>query len=165
MIVRRVTDDVLVAAFDDEEVPVLDACDELHALAAFLLVDGLCKVLVEVIDEDCRILSLQIPTVVSDNLSVLQGDDVTANGHVVVGHFIAYAGSLQRSAAFIDLIKVVAKNGGVGNLRTRGKPLRYCNEASAASFACQPVHHGLVSILQQRLTAQSLYSVVGHSVT
>ena len=37
-------------------------------------------------------------------------------------------------------------------------------EHSATSLLCQHVHHGFVGILQEGLTAQTLYGVIGHSI-
>ena len=41
MVVGWGTDDMLVAAFDDQQMTILDACDELHTLTALSFVDGL----------------------------------------------------------------------------------------------------------------------------
>ena len=161
----RIADNVLVATLDDKEVTVLDAGDELHAFTTLALVDGLGQCLVEVLDEHVGILGLKVTAVVGDNLAVLQGDDVTADGEVVVGHVVADAGCLQGTAAFIDLVEVVAENGGVGNFRTRGESFGYRDQTATASFTCQTVHHGLVSMLQWCLAIQPFHSVVGHSVT
>ena len=64
MIVGRSTDDVLVATLDDEQMAILDATDELDALAALFLVDGLGESLVEIIDEYAGILRLEVTTIV-----------------------------------------------------------------------------------------------------
>ncbi len=71
MIVGRSTDDVLVATLDDEQMAILDATDELDALAALFLVDGLGESLVEIIDEYAGILRLEVTTIVA-SVMILQ---------------------------------------------------------------------------------------------
>ena len=61
---RRCADDMLRATPDDQQVAVLYAADELHALAALLFVDGLCQLLVQVVYEHAGVVRLQVSAVV-----------------------------------------------------------------------------------------------------
>ena len=90
MVVGWGADDVLVATFDDQQMSVLDAGDELHALTALAFIDGLGEVLIEIIDEHAGVLCLQIATVMGDDLTICERDDITADGEVVISHLIAY---------------------------------------------------------------------------
>ena len=143
---------------------ILDAGDELDALTALPLVDGLGQCFVQVIDEHACIISLQITTVVGDNLAVFEGYNITANGEVVVCHVVADAGSLQWAATLVHLVQVIAEDGGVGDFRARREPFWNCDEASAATFPCQPVHVFGTGILQQRLVAKTGHLVVSHAI-
>ena len=159
------TNNVLRAPFDDQQVAILDACNELHPLASLTFVDGLGQLLVQVFDEYVGILRFQIASVVGDDLAVFQRDDVTAYGHIVVSHIVAYGGCLQWSATFIHLVQVVPQDGCVGHFAARREPLGHCDESPCAPFTCQLVHHGFACILQQCLTSQSLNGQVSHSVS
>ena len=165
MIVRRGADDVLVAALDDEQMAILDARDELHALAAFTLVDGLGQMLIEILDQHVAVLRLQITAIVSDNLTVFQRDDIAANGKVIVGHLIAYRCSLQRATSFVHLIQVVAENSRICHLGAWRESLGHRDEPSATTVAGQLVHHRLTGILQEGLPAETLDGKISHSIT
>jgi len=95
---------VLGSTFDDQKVTVLYTCDKLHQFTTGFLVDGFCQLFVEVLNEDFGIFCLQIATVMRDNLTVFQCDDVTAYGKVIVSHFVSYGSSLQRTSTFIYLV-------------------------------------------------------------
>ena len=144
---------------------ILDATDELHPFAALALVDGLGQRLVQIVDQHAGILRLQVTAVMGDDLAIFKGDDVTAYGEVVGLHVVADAGSLQRSAALVHLVQVVAQDGGVGHLTARRESFRHGDESARAAVLCEKVHHGLVGSLQQRFATQSLHGVVGHSIT
>ena len=72
--------------------------------------------LVQIVNQHAGIFRFQIPTVMRDNLSVFQRDDIAADGKVIIGHLVADRCSLQGSTTFIYLIQVVAENGGIGYL-------------------------------------------------
>ena len=63
--------------------------------------------LVEIVDEQCCIVCLQVAAIVSDDVSILQRDDVTAQRKVVVGHLIADGSSFQWASSFIYFVEVV----------------------------------------------------------
>ena len=83
---------------------VLYACDEFDTFATFALVDRLGKVLVQVVDEYTRIFCLQVATIVRNNLTIFEGYDITANGKIIVSHFVTNRGCFQWSATLIHLI-------------------------------------------------------------
>ena len=139
--------DVLVATLDNQQMAVLYACDEFHTLATFALVYWLRQSLVQIIYQHSSILCLKISAVVSDNLSVLQVDDVTAQSQIIVSHLVADRCSLKWSAALVYLIQVVTQDSCVGHLASRRKSLGHSNQASATSLLSQPVHHRLRCIL------------------
>ena len=111
MVVGWGTYNVLITALDNQQMAILNAGDELHTLAALAFVNGVGKVFVEVINQYACILSLQITPIVGDNLAIFEGDDVTADGKIVVCHFVTNAGSLQRTATFVHLVQVISQNG------------------------------------------------------
>ena len=156
MVVGRVAHDVLRTALDDQQVAVLDARDELHPVGT--------QFLVQVLYQLVGILRLQVTSVVRDDAAVFERDDVAPDGEVVVGHFIAYAGGLQWSAAFVYLVQVVSHDGRIGHLASRGEPFGNGNQPSRAALARQHVHIGLVGVLQERLSPESFNGMVGHSV-
>ena len=100
---------MLVAALDDEQVAVLDAGYQLHALVAERLVQRQ--------DEPGAFLGGQMPSVVVHDAAVGQRDDVAAHGHVVGAHLVAYRGGLEWPAALVHLVEVIAQDGGVGHFR------------------------------------------------
>ena len=121
--------------------------------------------MVEVCYELAGILCFQVAAIMGDYFSVFQGDDVTADGEVVVRHLVAYAGSLQGSTSFIHLVEVVAQDGCVGHFRTGREAFGHCDEASCAPFACQHVHIFRSCILQECLIAEAGHLVVSHTVS
>ena len=115
MVVGWGADDMLVAAFDDQQMAVLDACDELHTLTTLTFVDRLSQLFVQIVNQHTGIFRFQIATVMSDDLAVSESNDVAADGKVVISHLIADAGSFQRTTALIHLIQVIAENGCIGH--------------------------------------------------
>ena len=164
MIVGRSTDDVLVATLDDEQMAILDATDELDALAALFLVDRLCQCLVEIVDENACILGLEVTTVMRDDLSVFECDDITADGEIIGLHLVTNRSCFQRTASFIDLVEVIAQDGGVGYLGPRGKTLGNGNQTACTACLCQAVHVFRTCILQKGLPAKAVDLMVGHAV-
>ena len=156
MVVRRSTLNVLVAVLYDEQVAILNACDELDVFIAQLLV--------KIFDECVAVFCFQVSAVVVLYASVGKSYDVATHGKVVRLHLVAYRCSLKRSAAFIDLVEVVAKYCGVGNLAARVKALGHRHHAAAASLACKKIHVWGVGILKKCFAAQSCDSVVCHAV-
>ena len=121
--------------------------------------------LVEVCDELAGIICFQVATIMGDDLAVLKGDEVTADGEVVVCHLVAYAGSLQGSATFIDCVEIVTEDGCVGYFRTGREAFGHCDEATCAPFACQLVHIFRSCILQECLITEAGHLVVSHTVS
>ena len=164
MIVGRSTDDVLVATLDDEQMAILDATDELDTLATLLLVDGLGESLVEIIDEYAGILRLEVTTIVGDNLAILESDDIAADSEVIGLHLVTNRSCFQRTASFIDLVEVIAQDGGVGYLGPRGKTLGNGNQTACSACLCQAVHVFRTCILQKGFSAKAVDLMVGHAV-
>ena len=79
-----------------------------------MLVDGLCEVLVQIVDEHAGIVGLEVTAIVGDYPAVFEGDDVTADGEVVGTHLVADGGCFQGTAAFVDFVQVIAEDSGVG---------------------------------------------------
>ena len=88
------TSDVFVAALDDQQMAILNSADEFHAFATLAFVDGFSEVFIEIVNQYTGIIRLKIATVMGDNLAVLQSDDITANGEVIIRHFVTYTCSL-----------------------------------------------------------------------
>ena len=87
---------------------ILNTCDEFHALAALTLIDRFGQRLVQIVYQYAGITCLQVAAIVRNDLAVVKGDDVAADGEVIVGHLVAYRCSLQRASTLIHLIQVVA---------------------------------------------------------
>ena len=87
---------------------ILNACDELHAFATHSFIDGFGEFLIEIVYQYACILRFQVTAIVGDDLAVGEGDDITADGKVVVGHLVAYRCGLERTTTFIYLIQVIA---------------------------------------------------------
>ena len=147
---------MLVATADNQQVAILDACNEEHPVVA--------ETVIEMADEHLALFGGEMTAVMVLDFPVEQGDDIAAEGQVVGTHLIADAGSLKRSPALIDLVKVVAENGGVGHLAAGTIPLGHGEQSSATSVTGQPVHALRVHILQRCLSAKSFYRMVGHAV-
>jgi hypothetical protein len=114
MVVGRIADNILVASLDDEQVAILYAADECYTLTALAFIDGFGECLVQVVNEHSGVVSLQVATIVGDDLAFLQGDDVTSDGKVVRLHLISYACSLQGTTSFVNFVEVISQNGSVG---------------------------------------------------
>ena len=138
---------MLVAALDYQQVAILYARNKLYALAALTLVYGLGQGFVQIVNQQAGIFCFQITTVMRNNLTVLQVDNVTAKCQIVVGHLVAYRGCLQWSATLVHLIQVVTQNRCVSHLATWRKSLGHRNQSPAASLLSQLVHHRLRRIL------------------
>ena len=115
MIMGWGTHDVLGAAFNHQQMAILDASDELHTFAAFPLIDGLSQFLIQIFNQDIGIVGFQITPIMCDNLAISQCDDITADGEIVICHLIADTGSLKRSASFINFIQIITQNRGIGH--------------------------------------------------
>ena len=139
MVVGWGTDDVLVAALDDEQMPILDTCDEPHAVVA--------KVAVQVFHQLVGVFGRQMAAMMVFDAPVGQTDDVAAYGHVVGLHLVADGGGFQGAASFIHLVKVVAHDGGVGHFRPRRESFGHRDEAACAPIAGKQVHERCVGIL------------------
>ena len=83
-------DDVFRATLNHQQMTILDASNELHPFAALSFINGLGEVLIQVFYQHIGIFCLQITTVMRDNLSISQCDDITADGKVIICHLIAY---------------------------------------------------------------------------
>jgi hypothetical protein len=164
MVVGWGTNNILRASLDDKQVTILNTGDELDALTALFAVDGGCQFTIQIIYELGSILGLQVAAIMGNDFPIGYADDVTAQGQVVIGHLIAYAGCLKGTPPFIDLTEVVTQNGGVGHLRPRGEPFGNGDEPAAASLACQTVHHGFVGSLQGSASLKAGNGVVCHAV-
>lgn len=128
MIMRWGTVDMLVSVLHHQKMAILDAGNKLDV--RIFLAEGI----VEILDEHIRIFRFQVTTVVGDNLAVLHIDDVAAQGKIGRLQFIADAGSLQRSASFVNLVLVVAHDRAVGYLRTRMESIWHGNESSCLAL-------------------------------
>ena len=158
MIMRWGTVDMLVSVLHHQKMAILDAGNKLDI--RIFLAEGI----VEILDEHIRIFRFQVTTVVGDNLAVLHIDDVAAQGKVGRLQFIADAGSLQRSASFVNLVLVIAHDRAVGYLRTRMESIWHGNESSCLALLGKHIHIGFVGVLQESFSTQSFYRVVSHSV-
>ena len=164
MVVGRGADDVFRAALDNQQVAVLYAGNEFHALATLPCIDGRSQFAVEIFDEQRGVLGFQVPSVVGDNLSVFDGNDVAAYGHIVVGHLVTNGGGFQGAAAFIYLVQVVTQDGGVGYFAAGRESLGNRYQASGAALASKAVHVFRPGVLKQGLVAKTGHLVVGHPV-
>ena len=150
------TYDMLVTSLDDQQVAVLYTSNESHPVTA--------QVFIQIFNEDAGIICFQISPIMGDNLSILQSDDITTDGKVIISHLIAYRSSFQRTASLIYLVKVIAENGSVGNLRTGREALGYSDQPPGTTFLCQLLHVLWTGILQQGLITQSGDRMVCHAV-
>ena len=147
---------MFVATFDDQQMTVLHTAVELHTVGG--------QMLVEVVNQHRRILRLQVAAIVGDDIPMLQGDDVAADGHVVGSQLHANAGGLERSTTLIHLILVIAQNAAVGHLAARMEAILHRLQHTTPSHLCQHVHVGRLGILQQCLVSQRLHRPVCHAV-
>ena len=122
------------------------------------------KMLVEVVNQHCAILRLEVATIVCDDVPVFQRDDVAANRHVVRCQFHTDAGSLQWSSTLIHLILVITKNAAVRHLTARMETVLHRLQHTTTSLLSQHVHVGRIGILQQRFISQRLHRPISHSV-
>ena len=127
---------------------ILDACDELHTFAALLFVDRLGEVFVQIVNKYASVACLQIAAIVGDDLAVFKGDDIAADGKVIVCHFVSDTGSLQRSATLIHFIQIIAKDSSIGHFRSWWESFWHGDEPATATFTGQQIHHWLMGILQ-----------------
>ena len=148
--------DVLVAAFNDQEVAVLHAGVKVDAVVG--------QVLVQEFDEHVALLGFEATAgVVLQNVA-LDAYEVAAQRQVARLQFHADAGGLQRAAPLIDEVLVVAKDAAVGDLAAGMEAVGYGLQQAVAPVARQPVHSGRVGILQEGLTAQRWHMPIGHAV-
>ena len=108
MIVGRRAGDVLVAATDYEEMAILYAGDELHTVVA--------KLLIEIVDELGAVFCREMTAVMILYLSVVEGDDIASDCHVVGAHLVANTGSFERSPTLIHLVEVITEDSCVCHL-------------------------------------------------
>ena len=147
---------VLVAIADNQQVAVLYACDELYIIVA--------EMLIKILYQHVAFLRGEVSSMVVFYQSVGEIDDITPHGHVIRSHLVAYGSGLERTASLIHVVEVVAENGSVGDLTSRVKSIGYRNHTATATHPCELVHIWSVGVLQQSLSAESLYGMVGHAV-
>ena len=157
VVVRTDANNMLVATFDDEQMAVLDAGDKSHTVVA--------KMFVEVFNELCSFSSAEMSSMVVLYLSICNGYDVAPYREVVGPHLITNGCRLKRSASFIDLIKVIAQNGGVGNFRAWCEAIGDGDEASCASALGEHVHIWCIGKLHRSFSSEPLNGMVGHTIT
>ena len=56
------TDDMLVTALDNEQMAVLDACNEFHAFETLTLVDGLGQLFIQILYQYITVSGLKVST-------------------------------------------------------------------------------------------------------
>ena len=91
MVMGWVAYDMFIATLDDQQVTVLNAADELHPFTSLLLIDGFSELFVQIVDKPSCILCLEITSIVGDDLTILECNDITTDGEVVIRHLIADA--------------------------------------------------------------------------
>ena len=106
---------VFAGSFDNQEVAVLDARDELDAV--------ITQVLAEVLDELGTFLCGKVTAMMVLDFAICQADDVASHRHVIWLHVVTDGGGFKRTSAFIHLVHVVTQYGGVGHLGTRVETL------------------------------------------
>ena len=94
MIMGWGTDDILITTFDDKQMAILNASDKLYSLTTLTFIDGFCEILIQISDEYVSILGLEISSVMGDDLTVFESDDITANGKIIICHLVTYRSSL-----------------------------------------------------------------------
>ena len=158
---------MLVATTDNEQMAILDACDEKYSVAPIVFHDVgvVAEVLIQEFNQLVAVLSLKVATIMSNDDAIVHGNDIAAQGEVARLHFVADGGCFQRSPTFIDDVEVVAEDSRVGYLRTRQISFGHSNQSAAATLACQQIHIGSMCVLQKGFSPERLYSMVGHAVT
>ena len=157
MVVGWSTIQLFAGSFDDQEVAVLDAGDELDVVIA--------QVLVQVLDELGTFLCGEVSAMMVLDFAICQADDVASHRHVARLHVITDGGGFKRTSAFIHLVHVVTQYGGVGYLGTRVETLGHREQSATSTRLCQQVHRWGIGILHRGLPTQSLHGVVCHAVT
>ena len=61
---------------------------------------------------------------------------------------IAYGSSLQRAAAFVDFVQVIAEDSSIGHFRAWRETFRHGDKTAGASFTGQPIHIIWTGVLQ-----------------
>ena len=148
--------DVLVTTLDDKEVTVLHSCVEVNAVGV--------EMFLQVFYQDVRFLRFQPTTGMVLQEVAFEADKVAAQGKVIVSQLHANAGSLQRSASFINKMLVVAEYAAVGHLATGMEAIGHGLQHTAASIASQEIGVWSVGILQKGLPSQCFNRPVGHAV-
>ncbi len=158
MVVGRGGDYVLVATAYDEQMAVLYARNKSYAVVA--------KLAVEHFDEFTPLLGSKMSAVmVGDIAGGRECENVASHGHVAGLHVIAYARSLERPAALVYFIEVIAENGSIGHLAARRETFGDCSQQSRTSLRGKAVKVGCVGIFQRSLSAEPFHPMVAHAVT
>ena len=109
-IVRRRAMQMLVAALDDQQVPILNACIEVEALRA--------KLFLKEANQHVAFFRLKPSAGMVLQEIAFETNQVATKGKVVFSEFHTDACCLKRSSAFIDKVLVITEDAGVGNLAT-----------------------------------------------
>ena len=147
---------MLVAAFDNQQVPILNACIEVDTLRA--------KLFLKEANQHVAFFRLKPSAGMVLQEIAFEANQVAAKGKVVFSKFHTDACCLERSSAFIDKVLVVAEDAGVGNLASGMEAVGNGLKQAVASVLCQPVEMRCVGILEQCLALQLVARPVGHAV-
>ena len=121
--------------------------------------------LLKVFYQHVRFLCSNVPGRMILDIVSLDADNIAAHRHLTWLQVHTDARRLQRTAAFVHLRQVIAQNGHIRHLTAGMKSLGHRHQPSHTSHACQLVHIGSCSRLQQGFASQSLHGPVGHTIT
>ena len=155
-VVRRRAVDALVAALNHQQMAVLHAGTEMHAVVA--------EHLLQIADERVALLRLQTAAGMILQDVALHADEVAAQGQVALLQLHADGGGLQGAAPLIHLMLVVAQDAAVGHLAAGMEAIGHRLQQAVAPVAGQPVHVGHVGMLQQGFPSEVIAVPVGHAV-
>ena len=101
-VVRRCATKMLVASFDNQQMPVLYACIEVNSLRA--------KLLLKEAHQHISLFRFKPSTRMILQEVAFEANQIATQSQVIFRKFYANARCLKRSATFIDKVLVVAEN-------------------------------------------------------
>ncbi len=148
---------MLASPFYYQQMPVLCSCYKTYLLIS--------KTIVKIMYQYVAFFRFQMSTVMIDDLTVGKSDDITSQCQVLFLHFIPYGNSLERSAPFINLVKVISQDSGICHFRPGMKVVRNGYKLPCSSLTCQCIHVRSFNMLQQSLSTKPSDMVICHTVS
>jgi hypothetical protein len=109
-------------------------------------------------------LAAYVACAIIDHRVVDDGDEVAAEGHLIVGKLDIEAGRFERGASCVELCHIISKQIEICNVASRRHSIGNGADQANGALPGKPVHIGSVSHLERCPSLQLFKGIIGHPV-